>query len=279
VEKLEFQDKGSIHSNYLYCVSDNHHNDEFFHEINPESVAKMKELVQNAATAKIFKSETIPNFGWEWQHGALHSFSDAEEPQRNRFDGELDYSLDDESLPKSALVGLKFQNLQLSAYMHSCRQSCWKYCLRKPSHLWTCRYEFPFKHSFELPGKTELFCHESELAQVLVDTDRKGRPRVRVLPPRNNANVAPCPKSALMVLAAGANTNLQFLTNKYGAFEYNKIVKYSRTIKNVNPRPIQDINLNIDFEDHDDNSGLKETSIRRWVFSIFLSGQWFNKNS
>jgi hypothetical protein len=334
VEKLEFQDKGSIHSHYLYCVSDIHHNDEFFHEINTESVAKMKELVQNAATATIFKSETIPNFGWDWQHGALHSFSDAEEPQRNRFDGELDYSLDDESLPISALVGLKFQNLQLSAYMHSCRQSCWKYCIRKPSHLWTCRYEFPFKHSFELPGKTELFCHESDLAQVLVDTDRKGRPRVRVLPPRNNANVAPCPKSALMVLAAGANTNLQFLTNKYGAVEYttgyvgkvdmpenkvvlntilkllalgnqshktvlqaimngmsngrrisateaalyfltNKIVKYSRTIKNVNPRPIQDISLNIDFEDHDDNSGLKETSqhASRKDYGIFVRKQ------
>ena len=334
VEKLEFQDKGSIHSHCLYCVSDDHYNDDFFHEINPESEAKMKELVQNAVTAKIFKSETIPNFGWDWQHGALHSFSDAEEPQRYRFDGELDYSLDDESLPTSALVGLKFQKLQLSAYMHSCRHSCWKYCLRKPSNLWTCRYEFPFKHSFDIQGNPELFCHESDLSQVLVDKDRKGRPRVRVLPPRNNANVAPCPKSALMVLAAGANTNLQFLTNKYGAVEYttgyvgkvdlpenkvvlnsilkllalgnqshktvlqaimngmshgrrisateaalyfltNKIVKYSRTIKNVNPRPIQDINQNIDFEDHDDNIGLKETSqhATRNDYGIFVRKQ------
>ena len=39
----------------------------------------------------------------------------------NRFDSELDYNLDEESLPTSALVGLKFHNLQLSAYMHSCR--------------------------------------------------------------------------------------------------------------------------------------------------------------
>jgi len=55
---------------------------------------------------------------------------------------------------------------------------------------------------------------------VLVDRDRKGRPRIRVLPSRNNANIAPCPKSPLMMLAAGANTNLQFLSNKFGAVEY-----------------------------------------------------------
>jgi hypothetical protein len=94
-------------------------NDDFFHEINTESEAKMKELVQNAVTARIFKSENIPNFGWDWQHGALHSYSDAEEPQRYRFDGELDYSLDDESLPTSALVGMKCKciHAQLSSFL------------------------------------------------------------------------------------------------------------------------------------------------------------------
>jgi hypothetical protein len=335
IEKVEFQDKGSIHSHYIYCVSDEHHNDDFFSEINDESIAKMQQCVDKSVTAKLLKSEDIPDFDWKWQRGELHSFIDAEEPQRFRFDGEQDYSLDEHMMPASAVVGLQFQKLQLSAYMHSCRQSCWKYCLRKPSHLWTCRYEFPFKHSFELPGQPELFYHASDIAQVLVDKDRKGRPRVRVLPPRNNANVAPCPKSALMVLAAGGNTNLQFLTNKYGAVEYttayvgkvdmpenkvvlntilkllghandashktvlhavmnglshgrrisaseaalffltNKIVKYSRNIKNVNPQPIQNINQNIDFEDHEDNSGIKETShhITRKEYGIFVRKQ------
>jgi hypothetical protein len=55
----------------------------------------------------------------------------------------------------------------------------------------------------------------------------------------------------------------------------NKIVKYSRNIKNVNPQPIQNINQNMDFEDHEDNSGLKETSqhITRKEYGIFVRKQ------
>lgn len=118
-------------------------------------------------------------------------------------------------------------------------------------------------------------------------------------------------QSPLFTLAAGANTNLQFLSNKYGAVEYtagysgkvdlpdtkvvintiikllsvgdqrpskvlkailngmsngrhecaneaafyfldNKIVKYSRPIKSVNPRPVENVNMNVDLHPKED---------------------------
>jgi len=326
-EKDEFQGKGTSHSHYMLCVKDLECNDSYFSNINETTVAKMQGIVDKVVTATLAQAEHIVDYGWNWK--PPKRFDDSREPQRRRFNPDLNYEWDDAlNCPMSAVVGLQVQELQLSAYMHECQSSCFKYCLHKPRRFWTCRHELPVEHTVEFRNGMN-FCHESNHAQVYEDRDKKGRPRIRVLPQRNNANVAPCPRSPLMILAAGANTNLQFLTNKYGAVEYttgylgkvdlpdtkvvintiikllsigdhrhqnvlkailngmsngrhvcaneaalyfldNKIVKYSRPIKSVNPRPINDVNLNVDLVgiegDGTNESGLKETgqhSIRK----------------
>jgi len=320
-DKYEFQGKGTSHTHSLLCVRDPEYDDKFFHNVNETTEAKMREIVEKAVTATIAQPQTIADFSWDWKPSKR--YDDAREPQRRRFDPDMDFGWDDASnCPTSALVGLQLQELQTSAYMHDCQYSCFKYCLHKPRRFWTCRHEYSVKHDVEFNDGT-TFCHESDHAQVLVDRDRKGRPRIRVLPSRNNANIAPCPKSPLMTLAAGANTNLQFLSNKFGAVEYttgylgkvdlpdtkivintiikllsigdqrhqnvlkailngmsngrhvcaneaafyfldNKVVKYSRPIKSINPMPVQAVNMNIDLGGYDNeaeyvDSGLKET--------------------
>jgi hypothetical protein len=320
-DKFEFQGKGTSHTHSLYCVRDTEYDDNYFSNVNEITEARMREIVDKAVTATLLQSQTISDFSWDWKPSKR--FDDAQEPQRRRFDPDMNYGWDDTSnCPTSALVGLQMQELQTSAYMHECQYSCYKYCLHKPRRFWTCRHEYSVKHDVDFDNGTS-FCHESDHAQVLVDRDRKGRPRIRVLPSRNNANIAPCPKSPLMMLAAGANTNLQFLSNKFGAVEYttgylgkvdlpdtkivintiikllsvgdqrhqnvlkailngmsngrhvcaneaafyfldNKIVKYSRPIKSVNPMPVQGVNMNINLQGNEDDvdngdSGLKET--------------------
>jgi hypothetical protein len=319
-DKDEFQGKGTSHTHSLFCVRDQEHDDNYFHDINSMTESKMQEIVNKAVIATLVNPDTIPDFEWNWRPSTR--FDDSCEPQRRRFDPSMDFGYDDDSnSPTSALVGLHVQELQQSAYMHDCQTSCFKYCLHKPKKFWNCRHEYPVKRVVDFTNGTS-FCHELDQAQVLVDRDRKGRPRIRVLPARNNANIAPCPKSPLMMLAAGGNTNLQFLSNKFGAVEYttgylskvdlpdtkvvintiikllaigdqrhqnvlkailngmsngrhvcaneaafyfldNKVVKYSRPIKSVNPRPIKDVNMNIDLDCNEDDTadgGLKETS-------------------
>lgn len=217
-DKSEFQNKGTSHTHSLYCVRDSEYDDSYFNEINEGTESKMREIVDKSVTATLLQTDTIADFSWDWKPSK--KFDDAHEPQRRRFDPEMDFEWDDASnRPRSALVGLHVQELQNSAYMHDCQYSCFKYCLQKPKRFWNCRHEYPVKRVVQFKNGTS-FCHESDHAQVLVDRDRKGRPRIRVLPPRNNANIAPCPKSPLMTLAAGGNTNLQFLSNKFGAVEY-----------------------------------------------------------
>ena len=216
-DKYEFQGKGTSHTHSLLCVKDSY-DDSYFNDINAMTESKMREIVDKAVTATLSQSEDIVDFSWDWTPSKR--FEDTREPQRRRFNPDQDYSWDYRSnCPTSAVVGLQMQELQISAYMHDCQTSCFKYCMHKPRKFWSCRHEYPVKHDVHFNDGTS-FCHESNCAQVLVDRDRKNRPRIRVLPDRNNANIAPSPKSPLFTLAAGANTNLQFLSNKYGAVEY-----------------------------------------------------------
>lgn len=332
IEKLEFQQRGTIHSHYLCCVRDHEHNDRYFTNINAVSQAKMIDVVDNALSAKLLRTDLIDSFSWDWH--PIHSFDDANQPERKRLNLDDDFTCDESGVPRSAIVGVKMQELLLSSYMHSCRQQCFKYCRNKPRNLWTCRYEYPFRRS--IPG-IESLCHESDVAQVIIDKDKKSRSRLRVLPARNSAHLAPYPKSPLMVLAAGGNTNLQFLSNKYGAVDYttnyigkvdlpetkvvintiikllgmgdeyhrnvlkavlnglsngrrvssteaalyflkHKIVDYSRIIKNVNPKPIQTINRNVDFNTNSDTDtfdSLQDSShhTARKDYAIFLKKQ------
>jgi hypothetical protein len=153
-----------------------------------------------------------------------------------------------------------------------------------------------------------IFKHRSDKAQVCTDYDRKGRKRRRVLPARNNAHLSPCPVSPLMMLAHRGNSNIQYISNVFGALEYfvnyvgkidepdtkevvdsvirllslyatdeepqlkhvfkavmnaltrercvtstqvadfflsHKVLRYSRTIKNVNPRPSHELSRSL----------------------------------
>ena len=131
-----------------------------------------------------------------------------------RFNPDLDYSR-----PNGAVHDL-CRKLQQSSFMHSCPDGCYPHCKHLPLHLRTCRYEYPWPwyntlhhiainictaagatdwqfnlhHYYHQHLKPQFSSFSTQSATILEDNDRKGRPRIRVLPARNNAHVAPMPQ-------------------------------------------------------------------------------------
>ena len=194
----EVQQRGCIHTHYVLCVEGLQTQDHTYGE--------PLLLVKNTVTAMLIYD--CREFTY------LPDRSDPD-PRLLRFDATLDYELDD-LYPRDPVVRRLVCDLQLSdAYMHKCKESCFKYCKKKRK----CRYGYPFSASFETDEPT-----------VCQDRDTKGRPRLRILPARNNANVAPSPVSALFNIAQNGNTNIQYITSIYGALEYitNYVTKMER---------------------------------------------------
>ena len=186
-------------------------------------------MVGNVVTAKLLGS--ADDQAWDWKEaGAQDIFSerfpDKDHPLRVRFDPNLDYSVHPVTKePNDPAVKRQYRRIQSASFGHVCRHSCWKYKTKKKTQRHSksrskldCRYGHPVPEHQKVRGG--IFKHRSDRAQVCSDYDRKGRKRRRVLPARNNAHLAPCPVSPLMMLAHLGNSNIQYISNVFGALEY-----------------------------------------------------------
>lgn len=189
----EVQQRGCIHTHYVLCVEGLQHLSKDY------TYTEALSLVKSSVTAMLIYDSR------EFEYLPDKSDLCDKDPRLLRFDPNLDYELED-LYPRDPAVRRLVSDLQLcDAYMHTCRESCFKYCKNKRK----CRYGYPFSNSFSNPEPV-----------VFKDKDSKGRPRVRILPARNNSNLAPYPVSALFNISQNGNTNIQYITSIYGALEY-----------------------------------------------------------
>ena len=127
-------------------------------------------------------------------------FDDKSHPCRDVFDVTFDYRRE---APHDKRARRRFRRLQLANQMHECRDACWKYDKRNRR----CKSWFP---------RPDI--HKQ--AKRIFRKDKKGRPRLRVEPKRNNVHLNGALDSLLFVNAHAGNHDLQYINNEYGAVEY-----------------------------------------------------------
>ena len=239
IKKNEVQDKGSEHGHEILSIEHDltvpraqRITDEWLEDAALQDETKritIENMVGNVVTAKLLGS--ADDQAWDWKEaGAQDIFSerfpDKDHPLRVRFDPDLDYSVHPVTKePNDSAVKRQYRRIQSASFGHVCRHSCWKYKTKKKTQRHSksrskldCRYGHPVPEHQKVRGG--VFKHRSDRAQVCSDYDRKGRKRRRVLPARNNAHLAPCPVSPLMMLAHLGNSNIQYISNVFGALEY-----------------------------------------------------------
>lgn len=134
-------------------------------------------------------------------------------PPVRRYDYGLKRSNDTGLLvPRDRRIYTKHRRFQMASQVHKCTFTCWKYN-NNPFDRFTCRFE---SHLWSSAS------HMHDDATILRDRDRKGRVRVRVLPPRNNHHVnnhMVCP-SVAMALGC-SNMDIQAIVDgQHGTAEY-----------------------------------------------------------
>jgi len=173
----------------------------------PEEMKKVKKLVKSKITCCLPCDEN--NIIEDYDYNPTKDFfPDNIDPRRVRFDCKLDYNRDSETLVfKDLNTRKRYRNQQISTQMHFCCLTCWKY--NKMMGDKTCRFHFPY-----------IYCIEQDDTIIKVDKDKRGRKRVRALPPRNNRILNNTYVDPLLFLANGGNVDCQYIDNEFGACEY-----------------------------------------------------------
>lgn len=237
--RVEFQERGTPHSHNLINVeikSGGVDEDSLTKTSNPqedsENRDKVKQAVKLVATATLQPRhkndfQDLPVDEREHEHIRdiekhfqfkvdRANFADAEHPCRERFyaSGRNFARNSDEAATISDLsVQSMYRRLQSVNQMHVCQTSCFKYCRAGESLV--CRYDYP------------KCLVQGNFNDVLIIgcRDRRGRQRLRIEPPRTNANLNVCCMSPLIVLASKGNHDIQYIANKCGGAEY--VSKYA----------------------------------------------------
>eukprot|EP01034_Spumella_vulgaris_P024801 gene24801-31181_t len=234
--RVEFQLRGTPHSHNLICIarsSTSVSEDSLLNPDDPIAVAPVLSLVNDLTTACLQpraegdvtelstlrddvheeerKRETEPNFNPD----RATYFQDATHPGRQRFTAVgRDFRYNKRT---GKIVNLKVQSLyrrlQIANQLHSCRNSCYKYC--KYGAVKKCRYGFPKP---VLEGNTEH-------AVIRREKDRRSRLRIKVEPARNNRNLNVSSTNPLIALACRGNHDIQYMANSFGGAEY--VSKYA----------------------------------------------------
>lgn len=227
--RAEFQQKGTPHWHSLLCVlkrSLNGINKRSIESAEAHERQKVLDFVEAATTNILLKRDSdneddLPDnptaidqrykeSTYEFNIDRTKYFRDESHPARYRFNAkDTDFSINSVTGQiNSTEVRRVYRRLQLANQMHLCRKSCTKYC--KPGQRVRCRYDFPRK---PLVG--------NDTGPVIVkDKDKRNRPRVKVHPTRNNANINTCFTSPVCVLASRGNHDVQFIQNVRGGAEY-----------------------------------------------------------
>ena len=131
----EVQQRGCIHTHYVLCVEG------LQHLTNDYTYKEALSLVKSSVIAMLIYDTR------EFTYLPDKSDLCDKDPRLLRFDPDLDYELE-HLYPRDPAVRRLVSDLQLcDAYMHTCRESCFKYCKNKRK----CRYGYPFSNSFSNP--------------------------------------------------------------------------------------------------------------------------------
>jgi len=253
--RIEFQLRGTPHSHNIVCVS---HDGVGMHDVMSDDTLRknaVKAIVERTITSCLVDidecDETEMNrvrcgngYGYERDYNfvpELTYFDDINDPRRHAFDPTRDYSRDAVTQKfNDSSIATKYRHHQLANQMHVCCFTCFKY--EKKHGRKRCRFHFPF-----------AYCEECNETHIVRDTDKRNRPRIRVLPKRNNGNLNTCWLSPLVPLAHGGNTDLQYISNTVGAAEY--IASYiskaeegdHKLMKNIITRKVAQLTNGIEF--------------------------------
>jgi hypothetical protein len=237
--RVEFQERGTPHSHNLINVEikpGGVDEDSLTRTSNPDDDSnnrdKVKQAVKLVATATLQprhvsdfqdlpvderEHEHIRDIETHFQFKVDRShFTDAQHPCRERFytsGRNFARSSDEAATICDTSVQSLYRRLQSVNQMHVCQPSCFKYCRAGDSLV--CRYDYP------------KCLVQGNFNDVLIIgcRDRRGRQRIRIEPPRTNANLNVCCMSPLIVLASKGNHDIQYIANKCGGAEY--VSKYA----------------------------------------------------
>ena len=147
--RIEFQLRGTPHSHGMACVINDGILAEFFDETDEEQISKVAKIVDNTVTACLVErpincnkdlefldaeqqaihSSTELDYFWtppfDHKHATNNYFQDNDDPRRDSFNPDLDYSRSD--VFSSSETQSIYRRLQLANQMHRCCFTCYKY--------------------------------------------------------------------------------------------------------------------------------------------------------
>jgi hypothetical protein len=221
VKRCEFQGRGCPHYHILYAIIRGVIDETDIFSDNPVLVEKVKRFVDDKITAILLeRNDDDDDDHQNYTHDKTaekdflyHPTSSelgqqfdcsVEDPRTLFFDSSLDYTRIDGKY-RDKEVRKRYRNMQVASFIHHCMYSCWKYNRRSD---YTCRFNYPYSEPIK------------DVEIVTTHNKRNNKPRTRVLPKRNNANLQPTVTSALYTLAQSSNFDQQFIADSRGAAEY-----------------------------------------------------------
>jgi hypothetical protein len=155
-------------------------------------------------------------------HGSKQqAFTDAEDPRRLPFNGELDYTYRGGIFADSRVQNL-CRNLQLANQIHYCCFTCFKYNSRC-----ICRFMFPrvmaelrarFRRDYA--DATDPEAEGLNNCYLAMRKDGRTRKRMVVVPPVNNAHLNNHPSDPLFIAAHHGNCDVKYMPESTGTVEY-----------------------------------------------------------
>ena len=165
--RIEFQLRGTPHSHGMACVIHDGILAEFFDEADEEQISKIAKIVDNTVTACLVERPINCNKDLEFldteqqeisssaeldyywtppfdnRHAMNNYFQDYNDPRRESFNPDLDYSRVD--VFSSSETQSIYRRLQLVNQMHRCCFTCFKYADKNELGEKVCRSMFPFQ--------------------------------------------------------------------------------------------------------------------------------------
>lgn len=214
--------RGTPHVHFMACISNEEDGitAEYVSSKDDSHVREVKDLINKTVTAKLVPRVNDSDLvgtdkeleelryneqQFEWNKHTDY-FKDTDHPSRLPFPEAWDFERNKDGEFRSQKVQSHYRRLQLANQMHNCCFTCWKYCSDC-----ICRFGFPF-----VKGNN----NSDTDSCIQTDRDKKSRIRIKVNPPRNNANLNVSYHDPLLTIAHSGNVDLQFILNLVGAAEY-----------------------------------------------------------
>jgi hypothetical protein len=231
--------RGTPHVHSLVCIAHDGISQTSVESEDTEEQNKVKELIKKVVSANLVdrvvtheievdvdlsKRISSEEKDFNWNPDKCY-FDDNEHPSRIPFNSSWIYERNEKGDFMDKNVQNQYRDIQISAQMHRCCQTCFKYC---SAHDQICRFGFPW---------TSRSCEFEPI--IRKDRDKKSRIRVTVLPQRNNANLNGTLYDPLITIAHGGNHDIQYISNSVGAAEY--VASYASKAEEPDKRQMANI--------------------------------------